>query len=529
VTATEARAPIAGPVGAGDAVGTPLVTPSRSPHERRLLRTAFVVVAVVSAVCIHAHAMWFDEVQAWNIARASHSLSDLWSHLRYEGHPALWYLPLYALTRVSGDPRAMQVLGWCVSMVTTGVVLFRSPFPVPARLALVAGYFFAFEYSVIVRAYGLGVLLLVVALAWLGREHPAWGKATVALALLAWTSMAGAVLAGVLALVLAWRWWSSRRAAGATRAPLAMAITVGLSGAIAAVTCIPPSDFHSFSLGIPNSSSAYVDPQRFGAALGGTWRGLVPIPVGIDRWNTNVIDQFSSSVWLLALVSIALFVLVARVLRPYTTAFAVWVLGTVAYVAFSQLVVLPDRAHYAGELFLLFVAAAWLAYAPPGGGGRPVPATWKRGLPALLVVVLAAQILATLAILPSATAHPFAPDRTLAEAASAAGLGRDVVSGQDLDGGTIAGYLDRPVWSLARHAPMRVFVNDEREALGNWHLTGRKILCGAAEVASRRDHAVAVVADKPLPHAAGATSLAMRDGVELTRVEPGFAGSAPCR
>ena len=90
----------------------------------------------------------------------------------------------------------------------------------------------------------------------------------------------------------------------------------------------------------------------------------------------------------------------------------------------------PDRAHYAGEFFLLFVACAWLAYAPPERAGR-VPTTWKTGLPAVLVVVLAAQIVTTLAILPDATLRPFAPDRTLAEVAERGGFARDVVSGQD--------------------------------------------------------------------------------------------------
>ena len=162
--------------------------------------------------------MWFDELQAWNIARASHSLGDLFSNLRYEGHPPLWYLPLYALTRVTGDPRAMQLLAWAFAVVVAGLILFRSPFPIPARIALRRGYFFAFEYSVITRSYGLGVLLLVVALVSLGRERPRWTATTVALVLLAWTSLAGAVLAGSLALVVAWRWWSARGARDQRRA-----------------------------------------------------------------------------------------------------------------------------------------------------------------------------------------------------------------------------------------------------------------------------------------------------------------------
>ncbi len=491
-----------------------------------MLVVAFLVAAVISGVSIHAHAMWFDELQAWNIARASRALPDLFVNLRYEGHPALWYLPLYALTRVTGDPRAMQVLGWLVVMAVNAVVLFRSPFSVPARLAIVAGYFFAFEYSVIIRSYGLGLLLLVLALSCLGRPRPAWVAGTIALALLAWISLAGAVLAGVLVVVLAWTWWSSR-AATTDRAPLRCAIAVVASGIASVLTCIPPADFHSFSLGIPNSSSAYVDPERLARALSGPWRGLMPVPSGLGRWNTNVLDQLVGSVWLQALVSLSLVVVVSLVLRPYRFAFITWIVGTAAYLAFSVIVVLPDRAHYAGEFFLLFLACVWFAYAPPGRSGD---ANERRssGLSAVLVVVLAAQIVATVAILPRATVEPFAPDRTLAEAATRTGLARDVVSGQDFDGVTMAGYLDRPVWSIARGAPIRYFVNDEREARGNIGLTADRLVCAAADLARVRDRPVALVVDKPVPRLPGVRLLAESRGVRLYRVASSAIGLGRC-
>lgn len=491
------------------------------PERRGLLVVVLLVAAALSAVTIHQHAMWFDELQAWNIARASTSLGDLLSHLRYEGHPPLWYLPLYGLTRFTGDPRAMQVLAWVLVVVVDGLILFRSRFPVPARVALVAGYFFAFEYSVMARSYGLGVLLLVVALASLGRERPRWAVTTAALVLLAWTSLAGAALAGSIALVVGWRWWLARRGGGAPRGAITCALVVPSAAGLAVLTCIPPADFHSFSLGIPNSASAYVDPTRLAGALGGTWRGLVPVPVGVGRWNTNVVDQLAGDVWLQAIVSIALVVLVARVLRPYRAACALWIVGTAVYVVFSVVVVLPDRAHYAGEFFLLFVACAWLAYSPPGGGGPAVPASWSAGLPAVLVVVLAAQIVATVAILPDATARPFAPDRTLAEVATAEGLQRAVVSGQDYHGTTMAGYLDRPVFSIARGEAIRYFVNDEREARGNVGLTPDRLLCEATAVARRRDRPVALVVDTPLPTPEGVRQLATVQGVRLYRVGPG--------
>ena len=243
----------------------------------------------------------------------------------------------------------------------------------------------------------------------------------------------------------------------------------------------------------------------------------MPVPVGVGRWNTNVVDQLPGDVWLQAVLALALVALVARVLRPYGFGSILWIVGTVAYVGFSLIVVLPDGGLRRGVLRPLRGERV-LAYAPPGGG-RSVPAGWSHGLPAVLVVVLAAQIVTTVANLPDATAWPFALDRTLAQVADDAGLARDVVSGQDYDGSTMAGYLDRPVWSIARDAPMRFFVNDEREAMGNEGLTPRRLVCAAAAVAQRRGHAVALVVDKPLPIPDGGL-LSATQGVRLYRCCP---------
>src|SRR5262249_34926063 len=140
--------------------------------------------------------------------------------------------------------------------------------------------------------------------------------------------------------------------------------------------------------------------------------------------------------------------------------------------------------------------------------------------PAVLLVVLAAQIVATVAILPDATAHPFAPDRTLATTARAEGLERDVVSAQDFDGTTISGYLDQPVWSIARGAPMRFFTNDDREAIGNEDLTPARMVCAAGAVAAARHRPVALVTDQRVTTGAGVDLLVEAQGVRLYRVEP---------
>jgi hypothetical protein len=189
---------------AAEAHPGPLAVTTAAPGRHRgLLLGILAVASLVTAIGLRGHAMWFDELQAWNIARASHSLPDLYANLRYEGHPILWYLPLYVITRFTHDPHAMQVLQWVIASATMALVLFRAPFSIPIRVAVLAGYCFAFEYGVVSRSYGLSTLLIVGALVLLARPEPRWATGAVVLVLVSFTSLPAAVLAIALAVTIA--------------------------------------------------------------------------------------------------------------------------------------------------------------------------------------------------------------------------------------------------------------------------------------------------------------------------------------
>ena len=475
----------------------------------------WVALCVLAGALLAGHTMWFDELQAWNIARASHSLGDLWSNLRYEGHPVLWYLPLYALTRVTGDPRAMQVFEWLVLCATYALVVFRAPFPLAARAALAAGYFVTFEYGVISRGYGLGVLLLLVALDALHRERPRRVTVAVALGLLAWTSLAGAVLALAFAGAALWTW--GRRALGP-------AVGVGVAAVLAVITCRPPADFVSFSLGIPSAPMSLdtITPTRVAGALAGPWRGLVPLPRAGGGWNSNLLDGSSSAVWVQAALGLGLVVFVGWLLREHRFASRLWMAGVVGYLAFSVVVVLPDRSHYAGEFFLLLVACLWCA----ARSGAPARES-GRGTTALLVAVLVVQVLALVAVALPKTTQAFSPEAELAAAAERAGAADLVVSGQDFHAVAMAGFLDRPVYSVARGEWIRFLTNDRREADGNAHMTNVGIVCAAARLAEARARTVVLVTDRDFAVPGGGRLLAADQGVRLIAL-PAGAGVPAC-
>jgi hypothetical protein len=487
-----------------------------------VLWAALAGFAIVTALGLRAHTLWFDEMQAWNIARASDSLPGLIANLQYEGHPLLWYLPLYVLSRVTDDPHVMQVLQWVIAVSTAGLVLFRAPFRTGVRVALLGGYFVAFEYGVISRSYGLGALLLVTALVLVARPEPRWVGATVALVALAFTSLPGAVLAialaGTVLLDPALRRLRRARTAGSA---------VVAAGLAAAVTCIPPDDFGALTPGIGDAS-------RFGSGLGirvasslsATWRALVPVPASPGEWNSNLLDHQAAAVWIEAALALGLFVVVLTILRPFPLAQRLWWVGTFGLTAFFVVVTRPEAARHAGFAFLLFVACAWCALAPPACAATPIaaPAPDVRRLDALLVVVLAAQIVATLAVYPTASTRDFSRDRVLADAVRAARLERNIISAQDWDATTIGGYLARDVFSLARGEPITFLTTDERQERGMARLTAPGVACAAVAIADRRGEPVALVVAGAVP---GYRPLAVNDGASVYRIDPG-SGDGVC-
>src|SRR3569833_3159133 len=119
---------------------------------------AIATFATDQMVLIFTHSPWFDEAHALLIARAP--WTELVPSLKYEGHPALWYLWLGVVDRaLGGSPWSLP---WAQAPVALGLIAliwFRSPFSASVRLLILAGYFLVFEYGIISRSYGLGALL----------------------------------------------------------------------------------------------------------------------------------------------------------------------------------------------------------------------------------------------------------------------------------------------------------------------------------------------------------------------------------
>ena len=123
-------------------------------------RLAFAVIAFIVWQLAH-HALWRDEAQAWDLALASPTLPALFHNLGYEGHPGAWHLLLWLAGQVSHDPAAMKAVHGAIAAATCLVIAYRSPFDRVEKTLLLLSYYVTFEYAVVSRNYGLGLLAIL--------------------------------------------------------------------------------------------------------------------------------------------------------------------------------------------------------------------------------------------------------------------------------------------------------------------------------------------------------------------------------
>ncbi|MEY2472041.1 MAG: hypothetical protein QOK28_1370 [Actinomycetota bacterium] len=160
-----------------------------------------VVLAAYAAVMIFAlahHERWFDEAQAWLLARDASVRDLLLRYPRYEGSPPLWQLLLALPAKLGAPYWSMPALSGIVAFAGAVLIVRRAPFPPVLRALLPFGYWWFFQYGVVARSYVLlGPLLWLLAITWPRRfEHPV--RLTTLCVALSLVSVHGFLIAGTL-------------------------------------------------------------------------------------------------------------------------------------------------------------------------------------------------------------------------------------------------------------------------------------------------------------------------------------------
>jgi hypothetical protein len=129
------------------------------------------------------------------MARSFGVFELLFHKLRYEGHPALWYLVLWVPAHLHVPYVAINWISSIFGCASIYILLRHSPFPIYLKALLPFGFWLTYEYSVVGRSYCLFPLLGFTA-AHLYRKSPGRPVAmAVTLALLANVSIHGSIVA----------------------------------------------------------------------------------------------------------------------------------------------------------------------------------------------------------------------------------------------------------------------------------------------------------------------------------------------
>ena len=162
----------------------------------------FVVYLAVVITVMCFHEPWFDEAQAWLIARDCSWHDLLFSRTHYEGHPPLWWT-LLAIPAKTGVPYEIGLKG--VQLLTAALMIwllvFRTALPELLKVVLPFTYFLCYQYGVISRPYALVIAaMLLVGLAWEHKDEHPW-RLVLSMILLCLASSYGLAICAGLAII----------------------------------------------------------------------------------------------------------------------------------------------------------------------------------------------------------------------------------------------------------------------------------------------------------------------------------------
>jgi hypothetical protein len=410
----------------------------------------FIFIIGVNVVRTLRHAMWRDELQIFLIAANSLSPWALIHNIKYEPHPALWYLLVWVVTRITTDPMSMQILHIALAIGVCVILFLWAPFGRSEKILLLLSYFLFWEYFVISRNY---ILLALIGFAFVVlREHRPRHEVGLwlLLGLLANVHALGAIWSIVLAamLVIEATRYNSALVVGAAVYLILLVIAI--------VTIVPAADFG------PWASDVRFDFLRLNRDLAVPFGAFVPLQTNSFKeafeflvnpntaaipyfWNSDATADFVAltgtdtdhpmRIALAFSIPIAACWLIARDPLRVLEFTAIYV----GIVLFNNIWGHSGEARHHGVVFLAFIATVWMAHI------RRQPDKWSSRALGLILTINAFAGLLTLA----SELRPFSEGKYTAEWITQNNLSDAFLIGsRDAQVSSVVGYLDRPVYYL---------------------------------------------------------------------------------
>lgn len=169
-------------------------------NEETIINFVYLFVfGIITLITVIMHECWRDESQAWLLARDIPIFDLLFSQLRFEGHPGLWYIIIAPLAKLGAPFEIINYLSWAIMMVAAYLFVFKSKVDKFTKIAFLFTTPFLFYYTVIARSYSVLTLLMILICYFYGKrkEHPI--ILAVLIALLMNTHVLGLGFAGIIA------------------------------------------------------------------------------------------------------------------------------------------------------------------------------------------------------------------------------------------------------------------------------------------------------------------------------------------
>lgn len=151
-----------------------------------LLRQASLLTLIAASLMILLsilhHAMWLDELQPWALLKASPDLNSFMTHIKFEGHPVLWFGIVKLVQIFTDNFQALQIIHAAIAISSLYLIWRYAPLEHLEKIFVTLSFPFAFQYAVITRSYALGIMLIIAGLIFARRaESPMrwlfWGLA----------------------------------------------------------------------------------------------------------------------------------------------------------------------------------------------------------------------------------------------------------------------------------------------------------------------------------------------------------------
>jgi hypothetical protein len=409
--------------------------------EWSLLGLYLLLLALVTS----RHAMAGDEMQAWLIARDSNSLAELFHHMRYEGHPALWQLILYIPAHISWNPISMHAINYVFAVAEAWLILSARKLHWSIRALAVFSFFVFYQYGLYARNYMLAMLLLTAAARCLlgERQHRKLGILFIALSIN--THFFAIPIAAVLFIQMyCLPRMKALKGPGRLFRDLefqAASLVLIASVLAAYLTIRPPADIYTPQFEFGHRSL----PYYFLATEGQAWQGLIPgnqLLARVGDWLSS--HHHPIGIGAAAGLSLALFLIVTVALQTVQARSIFLIACTLEILAMGATVHRPE-IHHLGLIFAAFLIGLLVdAYTVPVRISRPwLPKPVSLGV---ILVILGMQTAkaATKSWFEWSLNNPADKETISWLRQSGLDMNPMVVMKPDLSGTELLGYLERP-------------------------------------------------------------------------------------